>query len=129
MWHVSAQQIGLIAAGALQLVTGVVAFLAPGAFYTAAAAYPPENHHFLRDIGTWNIGLGLVALLAQSRPSWHRPILAVVALQFALHTVSHVIDVGATDPESQSWLALVTFGLGTVVLAALALTAPSEKER
>ncbi len=116
----SPQQLVLIAVGALQLVVGVLAFLVPGAFYDAIAAYAPRNDHFIRDLGTWNVGLGLVALYAQARPAWHRPVLAILAVQFALHTVSHVIDAGDTDPASQSWVALVVFAASTVVLAALA---------
>ena len=121
----SPQQVALIAAGALYLVVGVLAFLVPGTFYTELAAYPPENQHFIRDVGTWNVALGIAALYAAGRAAWRRPMLWIVAIQYALHTISHAIDAGDTDPEWQSWLALVTFAIGTVVLAALAFRAPA----
>jgi hypothetical protein len=37
----------LLVLGLAQVVPGIVAFVAPGAFYDALAAYPPENDHFL----------------------------------------------------------------------------------
>ncbi len=123
----SPQQVALIAAGALYLVVGVLAFLVPGTFYSELAAFPPENDHFVRDLGTWNVGLGIAALYAAQRESWRRPMLWIVAVQYALHTVSHVIDAGETSPEWQSWFALALFAVGTVVLAALAALAPRER--
>ena len=119
----SPQQIALIAVGALYLVVGVLAFLVPGTFYEELAAYPPENQHFIRDIGTWNVALGIAAIYASGRVAWQKPMLWIVTVQYALHTISHLIDVGDTDPEWQSWVALITFAAGTVVLAALAATA------
>lgn len=118
------QQLALIAAGALYLVVGVLAFLVPGTFYSELAAFPPENQHFIRDLGTWNVALGVAALYAAQRESWRRPMLWIVAAQYALHTVSHVIDAGETDPEWQSWFALVLFAVGTAVFAALAFRSP-----
>ena len=107
----------LVAPG--QLLPGLLAFVAPGAFYDALAGYPPENAHFIRDLGSWQIGLGLLALLAANRPALHVPALAALAVQFTLHTVSHLIDLGASEPAWQGPFALATQALGAVVLTAL----------
>jgi hypothetical protein len=102
-----------------QLLPGLLAFFAPSAFYDLIASYEPENDHFVRDLGSWQIGLGLLALLAANRPAIHVPALAVLAVQFTLHTVSHVIDVGAAEAAWQGPFALATQALGAVVLTAL----------
>ena len=107
----------LVAAG--QLVPGVLATVAPGAFYDAIAGYAPENSHFIRDLGTWQIALGLLALVAWRRPALRVPALGILAVQYALHTVSHVIDVDATDPSWQGPASLVAQAIGAVVLTAL----------
>lgn len=108
----------LLVVGVTQVATGVLAFFAPGAFYDIVAGYPPENHHFLMDVGSWQIALGAITLYGAGRPDWHVPLLGFVTLQYALHTVAHIIDVGDSDPSWQGPFAVATLGLLTVLLAA-----------
>ncbi len=107
--------------GLTQLVPGVLAFVAPGAFYDTLAPFPPQNDHILRDVGSWQIALGLAALLAIRRPSFRVPMLGVLTLQFALHAISHLIDMDDPDP---SWLGPVEFATlvaGTLLIGGLFL--------
>jgi hypothetical protein len=107
--------------GVTQVATGVVAFVAPGAFYDAVAGFPPENHHFLMDIGSWNVALGAIALYGAGRPDWHVPLLGFLALQYVLHLISHIIDVGDADPSWQGPFGVATQALGAIVLTGLFL--------
>jgi len=109
----------LAVVGPAQVLPGLLAFLAPGAFYDALAGYPPENDHFIRDLGSWQIALGAAALYGARRAAWRVPLLGLLALQYGLHAVSHVIDVGDTDPGWQGPFALVLQVAGFAVLAAL----------
>ena len=111
----------LVLVGVTQLVAGVVAFVAPGAFYDAIAGYPPENEHFLMDLGSWQVALGAIALYGARRPAWRVPLLGLLALQYALHTVPHVLHVDDAEESWQGTFALVAQGLGAVVLTALFL--------
>ena len=111
----------LVVVGVTQLATGAMAFFAPGTFYDLVAAYPPQNDHFLKDLGSWNVALGAIALYGARRPEWRTPLLGFLALQYVFHSVSHVIDVNESDPAWQGPFALVTQGLGAVVLTALFL--------
>ena len=111
----------LLVVGVSQLAVGVLAFFAPGAFYDLVAAYPPENHHFLKDIGSWNVALGAIAIYGAGRPDWQVPLLGFLALQYGLHTISHIVDLNDAEEDWQGWFALVTQGFGTIVLAALFL--------
>ena len=107
--------------GVTQIASGVLAFVAPGAFYDLVAGYPPENHHFLKDVGSWNVALGGLALYGARRADWRVPLLGFLAVQYVLHTISHVIDAGDSDPGWHSTFALITQGLAAVVLIALFL--------
>ena len=113
--------IALLVAGATQVLTGVWLLLDPGGFYDAVATYPPRNDHFLRDLGSWNVALGAAAIYGARRPAWRTPMLGLLALQYALHTVSHVIDVDDTDPESLGVVNLVAIAAGAVLLGGLFL--------
>lgn len=108
----------LIAVGVPQILLGVLALVAPGAFYENVGPFPPENTHFIKDIGSWQVALGAAALYAVRRPAWRTPMLGLLALQFILHTISHVVDVGEADPDSYGPLTLGTTALGAVVCTA-----------
>jgi predicted anti-sigma-YlaC factor YlaD len=111
--------VALLLVGATQLLTGVWLMVDPGSFYDAIATYPPRNDHFLRDIGSWNVALGLAALIAWRRPSWRVPMLGVLTVNYGLHAVSHLINVDDAEPESLGVVNLVLLAGATVLLAAL----------
>ena len=64
-------------------------------------------------MATFYLALGAAALIAVGRASWRVPVLAFALIQYPLHAVNHLIDVGDADPEA----------LGPVNLVSLALTA------
>ena len=113
--------IALVVAAATQLATGLLALFAPGAFYDLFASYPPENGHFLKDLGSWQIALGLLGLYGARRPDWRLPLLALLGLQYALHTASHIVDAGEAEEGWMDTFAIVTLGFGAVLLLGLFL--------
>lgn len=103
----------LLIFGASQLALGLLMAVGPGTFFEQVGPYPPRNDHYIRDLSTFYLALGAVAVLAWRRPSWRTPVLALALAQYGLHAVNHVIDVGGADPEH----------LGPLNFASLVLTA------
>jgi hypothetical protein len=100
-----------------QLVLGLLLWLAPGFFFESIGPYGARNDHYMGDLAGWYLALGTVALLALQRESWRVPVLALAFIQYALHSINHLIDVGEADP---SWLGpanLVSLVLATLLLA------------
>jgi hypothetical protein len=67
-------------------------------------------------IATWYLASGAVLFVAVRRPAWRVPVLFLVAVQYALHSLNHLLDVGEADP---GWLGpanLVSLALATVLL-------------
>jgi hypothetical protein len=95
-----------------QLVLGLLLWLTPGFFHDTIGPYGPRNDHYMGDVASWYLALGAVALVALRRESWRIPVLAFAFVQYALHSINHLIDVGEADP---SWL-------GPANLASLVLT-------
>jgi hypothetical protein len=95
-----------------QLVIGLLLWLTPGFFFEEIGPYGVRNDHYMGDLATWYLALGAVALVAVRRPAWRLPVLVLAFVQYALHSVNHLIDVGEADPE---WL-------GPANLASLVLT-------
>lgn len=84
------------------IALGVWAMVGPRSFFAALATFEPYNQHFLQDVGAFQIGLGVVLLLAAVpvRADGLTVALVGVGVGAALHTLSHVVgrDLGGT-PE------------------------------
>ncbi len=72
------------------------------------------------------VRVGLIAFAAYDfaiacwRVQWRAPLLCVVALQFALHSVNHLVDIGAAHPYWLGPADFISLSLATVVLVWLA---------
>ena len=92
-----------IVLGAGFVALGVWAMLDPRSFFDALATFEPYNQHFLQDIGAFQVGLGVVLLLAgvPARADGLTVALVGVGVGAALHTVSHIVgyNLGGT-PET-----------------------------
>lgn len=96
----------LLFLGLTQLAIGAWLVIDPGSFVDAIAPFGPADQHFLRDLGTFQAGIGIALLAAAGRPAWRVPILFAALAGSALHTVNHLFDIGETDP---GWLGPVNF--------------------
>jgi len=106
----------LIVFAAGQLVLGVLLWLAPGFFHDEIGPYGPRNDHYMADVATFYLALGAAALVAVRRERWRVPILAFAVIQYTLHSLNHLIDIGESDP---SWLGPANFT--SLVLSTLLL--------
>jgi hypothetical protein len=107
-----------------QLVLGALLWLTPGFFFEEIGPYGARNDHYMGDLATWYLALGAAALVAVRRPAWRLPVLALAFLQYALHSVNHLIDVGEAEPQ---WLG--PSNLVSLVLTALLLAWMVNAER
>ncbi len=96
-----------------QLVLGILLWVTPGFFYDEIGPFGARNDHYMGDVATFYLALGAVALVAVRRTSWRVPVLALALVQYALHSLNHLIDIGESDP---GWV-------GPADFASLTLTA------
>jgi inner membrane transporter RhtA len=59
-----AAQLTFVAVGAAHAVFGLVMLFAPGPFYDGLATFEPRNDHFIRDLGTFYVALGVAFAVA-----------------------------------------------------------------
>ncbi len=107
----------LLISAAVSLVTGVLLWVAPGFFYDNVGPFGPRNGHYMADVATFYLALGVAEYVAALRTSWRVPVLTVAVVQSALHAINHLIDIGNADP---GWLGPVDFvgiALATALLA------------
>lgn len=100
------------------IALGVWAMVDPRFFFAALATFEPYNQHFLQDVGAFQIGLGVVLLLAAVpiRADGLTVALVGVGVGAALHTLSHVVgrDLGGTPERDIPAFA----GMAVLLLAA-----------
>ena len=101
---------------AVQVLTGALLWLAPGFFHDEIGPYGTRNDHYMGDLATWYLALGAAAFVAVRRAAWRVPVLALAFLQYALHAVNHLIDVGEAEPDWLGPANLVSLVLGTLLL-------------
>ena len=101
---------------AIQVLTGALLWLAPGFFHEEVGPYGVRNDHYMGDLASWYLALGAAAFAAVRRTAWRVAVLALAFLQYALHSLNHLIDVGEANP---GWLGpanLVSLLLATLLL-------------
>jgi hypothetical protein len=109
--------IGLTAFGVYQLALGLFMVIAPGTFFDELGAFGTRNDHYIHDLATFELPLGVLFLAAARRPSWRIPALVFGVLHWGLHAVSHVLDIGDADPEWLGPFDFIAITIGTALLA------------
>jgi hypothetical protein len=80
-----------------QIAAGAWEALSPSSFYRPARI-GPFNDHFIRDLATLYVAYGVALLGAIRRPTWRVPVLALGTVQYLLHFMSHLVDIGKAIP-------------------------------
>ena len=102
--------------GAYLVGLSLVMLVAPGTFFSEVGPFGVRNDHYIRDAASFQLALGILALLAAAWREVRPAAVIVIGLQFFLHALNHLIDIDEADPR---WVGAADFlGLagGCVVL-------------
>lgn len=116
-------RIAILVVAAVNLATGVFAAVAPGAFYDQIGTYGAENGHYVGDVAAFYLAAGVGLLVAANRPPWRVPVLAVVALWWALHALNHLGDVGEASSDGKGITDTILIAAGAAAIGSLAWVA------
>ena len=93
--------------------------VAPHSFYAAIGPFGAFNGHYVRDVATYNAAIAVALAASLVLPSWRVPVLALLTLQFALHSLNHLFDADAAHPAWTGWFDFATLTASTVLLVLL----------
>lgn len=105
------------AIGAYLAAISLWMLIAPHSFYDVLGPFGVFNEHYVRDAASFQFALGVLALAAARHRHLRLAAIGVLAVQFSLHAVSHLIDIGAADP---TWIGPAEFAglaLGAAAMA------------
>jgi hypothetical protein len=126
-------RVGLLAFAVYHLALAAFMAIAPHAFFKSLGPFDAYNSHYIRDTATFEAALGVGFAVAIARPSWRVPVLAITAVQFALHTINHLVDADSAHPAWTGWFdfasLLAATGLLLVLLARARSASPDPPER
>jgi len=109
--------VGIAAFAAVELALAVFMAVAPHAFYRAVGPFGPFNGHYVRDVASFEAALGAGLLVALRRPAWRVPMLGVMTIQYALHSVNHLIDIDRAHPAWLGYFDFISLAAATLMLA------------
>jgi hypothetical protein len=110
----------LLALAVYHLLLGAFMFLAPGAFYDTLGKFAPKNTHYVKDVATFYLAMGVVFFISVRRRSWRTPILLLTTIEYGLHALNHLVDVDKASTSLVGWFDF--FALSAIFLFLAALT-------
>jgi len=119
--------IGLAVFGIYNLALGLLMVVVPGEFFRLIGPFGARNDHYTRDNATFGLAIGIAALIAVRRERWRVPVLIVLAVQFSLHAVNHLVDIDVAHSEWAGPLDFALITLGAALASVLALRAAREQ--
>jgi hypothetical protein len=118
--------VGLAAFAVIQLGLALFMAVSPHGFYTDVGPFGTFNGHYIRDVASFYAAIGVGLLLAIRHVSWRVPVLAVTTIQYALHSVNHLLDIDKAHPAWDGYFDFGSLAAATVLLAWLWRTAAAE---
>jgi hypothetical protein len=100
--------------GALRVLLLAFAAVQLGEALFMAAA---PHDHYVRDVASFYGALGVGCALAVRRPSWRVPVLAIMLVEYALHSANHLLDIDSAHPAWTGYLDFVALAATSVLLA------------
>ncbi|HEY5261375.1 MAG TPA: hypothetical protein VIJ33_04640 [Solirubrobacteraceae bacterium] len=116
----SVLEVGIAAFAIYNLATAALMVFAPRIFFTDIGPFGVQNDHYMRDTATFNAAFGVALAISYRRVQWRTPILCCVALEFVLHSLNHLVDIGAAHPYWLGPADFISLSLATVTLIWLA---------
>jgi hypothetical protein len=117
------------AIGGVLAAQGVWAFFAPRSFYDALATFEPFNAHFIRDIGSFQMGIGVAGIVGALRTRAVVVGLAALSVFQVVHVISHVVDRDAGGRPGFDIPALGALAALTVVALVMAIRQDPDASR
>jgi len=118
--------VGIAVFATVELALAVFMAASPHRFYTAIGPFGAFNAHYVRDVATFEGALGVALLVSLGHPPWRVPVLAVTTIQFALHSINHLLDIERAEPAWTGYFDFISLAASTALLLWLLLRARSQ---
>jgi hypothetical protein len=101
--------------------------LSPRSFFDAIGPFGSLNSHYVRDVGTFTLALGIAFAVAFRWPAWRVGVIGYAFLQYAFHALNHLADIGKAHPHAVGPVDFATIALTAGLLAWMLVAAVRER--
>ena len=108
---------GMVLLAGFHIGLAIFMAVAPHAFYKAIGPFGASNDHYVRDVAAFYAALGAGFAFAVRRVSWRVPLVAITTIQFTLHSVNHLLDIGKAHPVWTGYFDFFSLAATTLLLA------------
>jgi hypothetical protein len=107
----------LVIYGIYSTAGGLVMLFAPGLVFDTIGGFGVRNGHYIFDLASFELPLGLLYFAAIRWPGWRVPTLAFATAHYVLHAISHLVDIGNATPPWVGVFDFVMIAVGLLVHA------------
>jgi hypothetical protein len=107
---------GIALFAVVYLSQALVMVISPHSFYKSIGGFDSYNPHYLRDVATFAAALGVGLAVSLGRASWRVPMLAVATVQYALHSINHLVDIDIAHPQWTGYFDFFSLAASTLAL-------------
>ena len=94
----------VLLAGLFYTLNGLALLVAPTWFFENIGTFAPFNRHYLGDLGSFLLPMGIGLLVAARQPRQHYVLIAVVAAGNIIHASNHIYDAVMGRESLAHWL-------------------------
>jgi hypothetical protein len=94
----------VLANGILYVFVGLALLFAPAWFLENVGPFPPLNRHYMGDLGSFTLPMGIGLVLASANPARHLGLILVVLGGSLFHIINHVYDAVIGHEPIAHWL-------------------------
>jgi len=109
--------VGVAVFAAVELGLAIWMAVAPRSFFTSIGPFSVYNRHYIGDVATFQAALGIGLLVAVWDHSWRVPVLGITLVQFALHSINHLVDIANSHPAWPGYFDFFALAGATLQLA------------
>jgi len=117
---------GIVLLALYSLGLALVMAVAPHAFFTGIGPFGRQNDHYIRDTATFSAAMGAGLVVALRLPAWRVPMLGITAVQFALHSINHLVDIDTAHPAWKGYFDFFSLAAATLLVVGLLWLALSD---
>jgi len=82
----------VLISGIFYTLVGIALLFAPTWFFENIGTFPPFNRHYMGDLGSFTLPMGIGLIFASTNPAGHLSIIYVALVGSLIHTINHIYE-------------------------------------
>jgi hypothetical protein len=94
----------VLVGGIFYTFIGLALLFAPTWFFNTIGTFPPFNRHYMGDLGSFILPMGIGLIIASRNPARHWGLIGAVVAANLFHAINHVYDAIIGNQPMSRWM-------------------------